>query len=192
MTNDRLKQLQDLFTQALEIPESERDVWVVGQCGDDQELLAHVSCTLKCNDAMTVGRQIFRSTPNWSGSSGTRRRRADRSERFESYAAWIAIKSEVANPFLSRRLCHWDVYARFGEHSQSSAFRTRTSDLLSSVNNIFVLLTNGFSSRIGRESTSGASPGRRTRAASVFFNYWRNSSPIPSTKNSTLPHLGQQ
>ena len=32
----------------------------------------------------------------------------------------------------------------------------------------------------------------KPRAASVFFNYWRNSSPTPSTKNSTLPHLGQQ
>ncbi len=42
MTDTRLKQLQDLFSRALEMPESEREAWIAAQCGDDRELLAQV------------------------------------------------------------------------------------------------------------------------------------------------------
>ena len=50
MTEARWREIENLFNQALEVPDAERDAWLVSSCGADEELLREVR-TLLANDS---------------------------------------------------------------------------------------------------------------------------------------------
>src|ERR1051325_8498834 len=47
----RWRKVEEIFNQALDHPESERDAWVAGACGDDSELSAEVLSLLESDRA---------------------------------------------------------------------------------------------------------------------------------------------
>ena len=55
IVDDRWERLQDLFSRAVELPESEREAFVSAETGDDKELRDELLELLACDTGRSTG-----------------------------------------------------------------------------------------------------------------------------------------